>query len=89
MTSPDLATQLLAFLSSGAHYIGLGILKAVQYIIPSVKDLTTLADPVGYLAILTGFVILTSVARKVALIILVVGWGLILIRILLLAFHIT
>jgi hypothetical protein len=34
------------------------------------------------------FVILTSAARKVALIILLVGWALILIRLLLMAFRI-
>ena len=85
---PDLLTQILAFLSSLAHYVGLGVIKAVQYILPSVKNLDTLADPIGYLAILTGFLILTSVARKVALVILVVGWGLILIRILLIALKI-
>ena len=85
---PDLMTQLMAFLSSGAHYIGLGIIKAIQAVLPSVKGLEATADPIGYLAILTIFVILASVARKVALVILVVGWALILIRVLLLAFKI-
>jgi hypothetical protein len=85
---PDLLTQLLAFLSSIAHYVGLGVVKAIEYVLPSVKDLSAMADPIGYLAILTGFVILTSVARKVALIVLIVGWALIVIRILLVAFHV-
>jgi hypothetical protein len=88
VNKPDLMTQLMAFLSSGAHYIGLGIIRAVQYILPSVKGLDAMADPIGYLAILTIFVILASVARKVALVILVVGWALILIRILLIAFKV-
>jgi hypothetical protein len=88
VNKPDLLTQLLAFLSSIAHYVGLGVIKAIQSILPSVKDLDKLADPIGYLVILTIFVVLASVARKVALVILLVGWGLILVRIVLMAFRI-
>jgi hypothetical protein len=88
VTKPDLLTQIFAFLSTIARYIGLGIVQLVQYILPSVKDLSTLAEPIGYLALLTIFVILTSAARKIALIIVLAGWALILIRILLMAFRI-
>jgi len=85
---PDLLTQILGFLSTIAQYVGLGIVKLVQYILPSVKNLKSLEEPIGYLALLTIFVVLTSAARKVALIILIAGWALILIRILLMAFRI-
>ena len=88
LDKPDLLTQILGFLSTIAQYVGLGIVKLVQYILPSVKNLKTLAEPIGYLALLTIFVVLTSAARKVALIILIAGWALILIRILLMAFRI-
>ena len=88
VTKPDLLTQIFGFLSTIARYIGLGIVQLVQYILPSVKDLPVLAEPIGYLAILTIFVILTSAARKVALIIVLAGWALILIRVLLMAFHV-
>lgn len=88
MQQPDLLTQLMGFLSTTARYIGLGITKLVQYILPSVKGLDSLAEPIGYLALFTVFVILTSVARRVALIVLAVGWLLILIRLLLMAFRI-
>ena len=60
----------------------------MQQILPSVKGLVTLADPIGFLVLLTLFVILTTAARKIALIILLVGWALILIRLLLMAFRI-
>jgi hypothetical protein len=80
-------TQIFAFLSTIARYIGLGIVQLVHYILPSVKDLSTLAEPIGYLALLTIFVILTAAARKIALIIVLVGWALILVRILLMAFR--
>ena len=88
MTKPDLLTQIFGFLSTIARYIGLGIVQLVQHILPSAKDLSTLAEPIGFLALLTIFVILTSIARRVALVIVFVGWALILVRILLMVFHI-
>ena len=88
MNSPDLLTQIFGFLSTTARYVGQGIVGLVQYILPSVKDLSTLAEPVGFLSLLTVFVILASAARKVALIILLAGWALIFIRVLLMAFRI-
>ncbi len=87
-TKPDLLTELMGFLFTIARYIGLGIVQVVHYILPSVKGLETLAEPIGFLALLTIFVILTSAARRIALIILFAGWLLILIRLLLMAFHI-
>jgi hypothetical protein len=85
---PDLLTQLLGFLYSGARYLGLGIAQIIKYMLPSVMGLDVLAEPLGFMALLTLFVILTSTVRKVALIILIVGWGLLLIRLLLMAFRI-
>jgi hypothetical protein len=88
VTKPDLLTEILGFLSTIARFVGTGIVQLVHYILPSVRDVGTLAEPIGYLALLTIFVILTSAARKVALIILLAGWLLILIRILLMAFRV-
>ena len=88
MNSPDLLTQIFGFLSTTARWVGQGIVQLVQYILPSVKDLGTLAEPIGFLSLLTVFVILTSAARKVALIILLAGWALIFIRLLLMVFRI-
>ncbi len=88
MNSPDLLTQIFGFLSTTARFLGQWIVQLVRYILPSVKGLSTLAEPIGFLSLLTVFVILTSAARKVALIILLVGWALILIRLLLMAFRI-
>jgi hypothetical protein len=88
VSSPDLLTQIFGFLSTTARYVGEAVVKLVQYILPSVKDLSTLAEPIGFLSLLTVFVILTSAARKVAIIILFVGWLLILIRVLLMAFRV-
>jgi hypothetical protein len=88
VNQPDLLTQIFGFLSTIARYVGRGIVGLVQYILPSVKDLSTLAEPIGFLALLTVFVILASAARKVALVILLFGWALIFIRLLLMAFRI-
>ena len=84
----DLLTQLMGFAYSAAHYLGVGIVAVVQRIIPSAKDLAVLTDPIGFLGILTIFVVLVSVARKVAIIVLVAGWALILVRIVLMAFRV-
>ena len=84
----DLLTQLMGFLYSAAHYLGLGVVAVVQRILPSAKALETLADPIGFLAVLTIFVVLVSVARKVAVVVLIAGWALIFIRIVLMAFKV-
>jgi hypothetical protein len=82
----DILTQVLAFTHSLAHYAGHAIVAGIQYILPMAKGLTALVDPIGYLTILTVFVILTALVRKVAIVILMVGWVLIIIRIALMTF---
>jgi hypothetical protein len=84
----DLLTQLLGFVYSAAHYLGVAIVALVQRILPSATNLEMLADPIGFLGILTIFVVLVSVARKVAIIVLIAGWALILVRIVLMAFRV-
>jgi len=85
---PDLLTQIFTFISTIAGYLGQWIVQLIQKILPSATDLPLLKEPIGYMAILTLFVILTSVTRKVAIIILSVGWVLILLRVVLMAFKI-
>ena len=85
---PDILTQIFGFLYSIARYLGIGIMRVVQYILPSVQNLDALAEPVGFMALLSVFVILTSTVRKVALVILIAGWALIFVRLLLMAFRI-
>jgi hypothetical protein len=85
----DTLTQVMGPIYSAAHYLGLFVVSLVKRILPMVENLDSLADPVGFLAILTILVILTATIKKVAFIIVLVGWGLILIRILLMAFKIA
>ncbi len=88
MQQPDLLTQLLGFLYSIARYLGLGIAQIIKYMLPSVQGLEVLAEPLGFMALLTLFVILTSTVKKVAVIVLIAGWGLLIIRLLLMIFRI-
>ncbi len=81
----DILTQILAFAHSLAHYLGTWIVALVQKILPMAKELPTLADPLGYLAVLSIFVIITAITKRVAIIILCVGWVLIIVRIALMA----
>ncbi len=76
-------TQILAFLHTIAHQIGLGALKLIALLFPNVTVPENLGDTIGYLSMITIFVILTQVARKIAWIIVVIGWILIGIRVLL------
>ncbi len=78
-------TQLMAFVYSMAHSLGIWIVALIQKILPMAKGLPTLADPIGYLAILSLFVIITTVAKRVAIVIILVGWVLIVVRIALMA----
>jgi hypothetical protein len=81
----DILTQIMAFAYSIAHYLGIGIVALVQQILPMAKQLSTLADPIGYLTILSIFVIITVITKRVAIVILLVGWVLIIVRIVLMA----
>jgi hypothetical protein len=82
----EIFSQILTFLYSLAHYIGLLIVYLLSLILPNVKTPGDLVDPVGYLALLTAFLILVQVARKIAWIVIIAGWALIAIRIVLVIF---
>ena len=85
----DTLTQVMGPIYSAAHYLGLFVISLVKKILPMVENLDSLADPIGFLAILTILVIITATIRKVAFIIVLAGWALILIRVLLMAFKIA
>jgi hypothetical protein len=81
----DVLTQAMAFVYSAAHYLGAAIVSLVQKILPMAEELDTVADPIGYLAVLTIFVLITATVKRVAVAILLAGWALILLRIILMA----
>ncbi len=79
----DILSALLTFLYSIAHYVGMLVVYLLGRILPTAKVPTDLIDPLGYLALLTAFLILVQVAKKIAWIIVLAAWALILVRIVL------
>jgi hypothetical protein len=77
----DILSAVLTFLYSIAHYAGMLVVYLLSRVLPTAKVPTDLIDPIGYLALLTAFLVLVQVARKLAWIIVLVGWILILVRI--------
>jgi len=72
--------QFLAFIYTIAHWIGGLIVGLVENIIP-LQTPASLIDPIGYLALLTVFLIVAEVAKKVVWGVVVVGWILIGVRV--------
>lgn len=82
--------QILAFIYTIAHGIGQLVIRAIQLVLPGETTvLSSLIDPIGVLALLTIFLAVAEVAKRITWIIVVVGWALIVIRIVLVAFKIS
>jgi hypothetical protein len=79
----DILSALLTFLYSIAHYVGMLAVYLLGQILPVAKIPPDLVDPLGYLVLLTAFLILVSIAKKIAWIIVIVAWALIVLRIVL------
>jgi hypothetical protein len=79
----DILSAILTFLYSIAHYVGVFVVYLLGRVLPATKVPTDLVDPLGYLALLTAFLILVQVAKKVAWVIVLAGWILIFVRIIL------
>ena len=77
----DFIADILQFLFTIAHWIGSAVASVVHMVFPNVVFPEDLVNAIGLLAIVTLFLILVQVAEKVARIIMIVAWGLILIRI--------
>ena len=78
----DILSAVLTFLYSIAHYAGMLVVYLLGRVLPAAKVPTDLVDPIGYLALLTVFLVVVQVAKKLAWVIVAVGWVLILVRIL-------
>ncbi len=79
----DILDQLLAFIYSLGHLIGQGVVKLLGAILPSLQVPADLVDPIGLLAVLTIFLAVATIAKKLVWIVVIVGWALILIRLIL------
>jgi hypothetical protein len=78
--------KVLTFIYFIAHQAGLGVIKLIQSIVPSATFPESVIDALGMLIILTLFMFLVRVAKKIAWVIVCVGWILLLIRILIIIF---
>jgi len=83
ISAQEIVDQVLAFIYSLGHLIGQGVVKLVVAILPSMQFPSDLVDPIGLLAILTIFMAVAAVAKKLAWIVVIVGWALILVRLIL------
>jgi len=78
----EVFSEILTFVYSIAHLIGSLVGKVIGFIFPDIEIPENIIDSIGFLAVLTVFLILVQAAKKIAWIIVIVGWVLILIRIL-------
>ena len=76
----ELLDQALTFIYTSAHWLGGLMAEAIEaslsYTLPD-----DLIDPLGFLMIITIFLIVASVAKKLAWYMIIAGWILILLRI--------
>ena len=77
----EILSGILTYLYSIAHYVGMFVVYLLGRVLPAARVPADLVDPIGYLALLTAFLILVQVAKKVAWILVVVAWVLIMVRI--------
>lgn len=81
-----LGEQLLTFIHTLANWLGYFF---VEYVLKNLlpldnpATLDALVGPIGYMLILTLFLVIAEVAKKIAWIVVVVGWLLIVVRVVL------
>ena len=80
--------NILTFLYFLAHQIGLGVIKGAHAVFPAVLFPDSIVDPLGFLVILTLFMLLVSVdvLKKIVWIVVCAAWILLVIRILMIIF---
>ncbi|MFW6111795.1 MAG: hypothetical protein ACOC7Z_02120 [Candidatus Bipolaricaulota bacterium] len=82
VASNDWINKILTFFQTLAEYIGKGLVSLIDQV-ANVK-LNQLEEPLGYLGVLTiflGVLSMISAAKKVLWFIVMLGWGLIIVRI--------
>jgi hypothetical protein len=79
--------NVLTFIYFLAHLLGTGIVKVLQSILPRVLFPGSIADALGFVIVLTLFVFLVSLSKRLAWIVISICWILLLIRILMVIFR--
>ena len=83
----EFVSELLTFHYSIAHYLGKFVIYVFGLVIPMYNLHQDLADPLGFLAVITGFLILYKVAQKIAWNLLLVAWIFAAIRVVIVLFE--
>jgi len=83
----ELVSELLIFTYSLAHYTGSLVIYVFGLAVPQYSLHKDLADPIGFLAVITGFLVLYKIAQKVAWGVLLVAWVFAAIRVLIVLFE--
>ena len=77
----EILAKILQFLHTIASWIGGLIATVIHSILPSVTIPDDLVEAIGLMAILTIFLLVMQIAKKLTWIVVVVGWVLIVARI--------
>ena len=77
----EILTKILQFLHTIVSWIGGLIATIIHSILPSVTVPNDLVEAIGLMAILTIFLLIMQIAKKLTWIVVVVGWVLIVARI--------
>lgn len=92
-TTKDVGDRLLSFVQSTAELIGEGLVRLINLVLPAGREIgKDLVPPLGYLGLITVILLLFGIleaARKVIWIVVIVGWVLLLVRIVLDALRVT
>jgi len=85
--------QLLTFVQSAAELIGRGLVRILNLVLPEDREVgSDLVQPLGYLGLITAVLLLFGIleaARKVIWIVVIVGWVLLVVRIVLDALRVS
>lgn len=79
----DAFDKVLEFLYTISRWIGELIVRLVHSIVPDVVIPASLVDAIGILALLTIFLVISDIAKRLAWLVVGVGWLLIVVRIVL------
>jgi len=92
-TSTQVGDQLLSFIQSAAELLGKGLVHLINLILPESRGVgNELVQPIGYLALITIILLVFGIiaaARKVIWLVVIVGWVLLIVRIILDALRVT
>ena len=77
----ELLDQFLVFIDTTARWAGELVVAIINMILD--YNLSELTVPIGYLVLITAFLALAEVAKKISWLVVIVGWVLIVLRIIL------